>query len=115
MELTVMIAQVLIAVSVLFVWVVRLPNVQREFTEYGLSDVVRNLVGATKISASAWLLAGLWYPGLVFPAAAVMALFMVCAQFFHWRAKHPASKYVASFLLLLLSLYVAVQSRGAAL
>jgi hypothetical protein len=108
----VLIAQVVIALSVLFVWVVRLPNVELEFREYSLPDVVRNLVGATKISAAALLLAGVWYPGLVFPAAAVMTFFMVCAQYFHFKVRHPASKYVASFVLLLLSLYVAVSARG---
>ncbi len=113
METIVAVAQVIIAVSVIFVWVVRLPNVEREFKEYALSDVVRNLVGATKISASALLLAGLWYEGLVFPAAAVMTFFMVCAQYFHFKVRHPMVKYVPSFVLLLLSLYVAYASRSA--
>ncbi len=113
MESIVAVAQVVIAVSVIFVWVVRLPNVEREFKEYALSDVVRNLVGATKISASALLLAGLWYEGLVFPAAATMTFFMVCAQYFHFKVRHPMIKYVPSLVLLLLSVYVAVSSRGA--
>jgi hypothetical protein len=112
MPRTVAIAQVLIAVSVLYVWIARLPNVQREFTEYGLPDVVRNLVGVIKTSAATLLLAGFWYPGLVFPAALVMAFFMVSAQVFHFRVKHPLGKYVASFVLLLLSVYVAAMTRG---
>jgi len=112
MESLVTVAQVIVAVAVLYVWVFRFENVKREFTEYGLSDLVRSAVGAAKISAAAWLLAGLWYPGLVFPAALVMAGFMVCAQFFHFRVRHPASKYVASFVLLLLSLFVAASARG---
>ncbi len=113
MEPLVAVAQVVVALSVLFVWVVRLPNVEKEFTEYGLSDVVRNAVGAAKISAAALLLAGLWYPGLVLPAALTMAVFMLFAQYFHFRVRHPASKYVASLVLLLLSLFVAWSARGA--
>ena len=113
MDITVAIAQVVIAVSVIFVWVVRLPNVEKEFREYELSDVVRNLVGATKISASALLLAGLWYDGLVFPAALVMTFFMVCAQYYHFKVRHPFIKYVPSLVLLLLSLYVAISTRSA--
>jgi len=113
MEVTVAIVQVVIAVSVIFVWVARLPNVEKEFREYALSDVVRNLVGATKISAAALLLAGLWYPGLVFPAALVMTFFMVCAQFFHFKVRHPAIKYVPSLVLLLLSLYLVISTRSA--
>ncbi len=115
METAVAAAQVIVALSVLFVWIVRLPNVEQEFREYALSDVMRNFVGATKISAAALLLAGLWYPGLVFPASVVMAFFMICAQFFHYKARHPASKYAASLLLLLLSLFVAYASRGSVL
>jgi hypothetical protein len=114
MPILVALAQVVIAVSVLFVWVVRLPNVEREFVEYGLPDVVRNLVGASKISAAALLLAGLQYPGLVFPAAVVMSGFMLAAQLFHAKVRHPWSKYAASFVLLLLSLFVAFSSRGVA-
>lgn len=111
MESLIAAAQIVIAVSVFFVWVVRLPNVEREFREYGLSDVVRNAVGAAKMSAAALLLAGLWYPGLVLPAALVMAGFMLCAQYFHFRVRHPLSKYAASFGLLVLSLGVAYASR----
>lgn len=105
------VAQIVIALSVYFVWVTRLTNVEREFREYGLSDIVRNAVGAAKMSAAALLLAGLWYPGLVLPAALVMAGFMLCAQYFHFRVRHPISKYVPSFVLLLLSVAVAVASR----
>jgi hypothetical protein len=107
--------QIVVAVSVLFVWVIRLPNVEREFREYHLSDVVRNAVGAAKISAAALLLAGLWYPGLVLPAASVMACFMLCAQYFHFRARHPAAQYLASFVLLLLSLLLVWSARASLL
>jgi hypothetical protein len=114
MALLVAAAQIVIAASVFFVWIVRLPNVEGEFREYGLSDVVRNAVGAAKMSAAALLLAGLWYPGLVLPAALVMAGFMLCAQVFHVRVRHPMSKYVASFVLLVLSLAVAFAARNPA-
>lgn len=114
MKVLIAAAQIVIAVSVYFVWVTRLPNVEREFREYGLSDLVRNAVGAAKMSAAAFLLAGLWYPGLVLPAAVVMAGFMACAQVFHFRVRHPVSKYLASFVLLLLSIGVAAATRNAA-
>jgi hypothetical protein len=106
------VAQVVIAVSVLFVWVFRLENIEREFREYGLPDLVRNAVGATKIAAATLLLAGLWYPALVFAPAVVMAALMLCAQIPHARARHAPIKYAASFLLLVLSVYVALMARG---
>ncbi len=105
-------AQVVIAISVIFVWVFRLENIEREFREYGIPDLVRNVVGASKIAAATLLLAGLWYPSLVFGPAVVMAVLMVCAQIAHARARHAWHKYAASFLLLLLSVFVALMARG---
>lgn len=106
------VAQVVIAVSVIFVWVFRYDNIQREFREYGLPDLVRNAVGATKIAGATLLLAGLWYPSLVFAPAVVMAVLMFGAQIAHARARHTWHKYVASLLLLVLSVYVALAARG---
>ena len=42
--------QVLIAISVFFVWIFRYGNVTKEFKLFGLSDVTRNLVGASKMA-----------------------------------------------------------------
>jgi len=113
MGITVAIAQVVVALSVFFVWVARLTNVEREFREYHLPDLVRNLVGATKIAAATLLVAGLWFPALVFPAAVTMGAFMLCAQYFHFKVRHPLAQYVPSFVLLVLSVYVAVSAYGA--
>lgn len=112
MGTTVAAAQLAIALSVFFVWVARLSNVEREFREYHLPDLVRNLVGAIKIAAATLLVAGLWFPALVFPAAVTMGGFMVCAQYFHFKVRHPVAKYVPSFVLLVLCVYVAVSAYG---
>ena len=100
-------AQVIIACSIVLVWVVRFPNVVKEFHEYGLPDWVRTLVGATKISLATLLVAGIWYPRLVLIPAILMALLMICAQMAHVKVHHPWQKYVPSFALLVLSLFVA--------
>jgi len=110
MRITVAFAQLVIACSVFFVWVTRLSNVEREFREYHLSDIVRNLVGAAKIAAATLLVAGLWFPALVFPAAVTMGGFMVVAQYYHFKVRHPVVKYVPSFALLVLCAYVAVSA-----
>ena len=65
MENIALTAQIIVALSVLFVWVFRYDNIVKEFKQYGLSDLIRNLVGASKISLSALLIAGVFYPGLV--------------------------------------------------
>ncbi len=82
-------AQVVIALSILLVWVVRFPNVVKEFHEYGLPDWVRTVVGATKISLATLLIAGIWYPRLVLVPALMMALLMVAAQVAHVKVRHP--------------------------
>ena len=99
-------AQVVIALSIAFVWIVHLPNIVKEFHEYGLSDLIRNSVGAAKICLATLLITGIWYRRLVPAAALLMALLMLCAQIAHFRAKHPWRKYLPSLGLLLLSLFV---------
>jgi len=112
MGTTVAVAQVAIALSVMFVWVTRLSNVEREFREYHLPDLVRNLVGVTKIAAATLLVAGLWFPALVFPAAVTMGAFMLCAQYFHFKVRHPVAKYLPSFVLLVMCVHVAMSAYG---
>jgi hypothetical protein len=105
-------AQVIVALSVIYVWIVRLPNIEQEFREYGIPDLVRNAVGASKIALATLLIAGIWYPSLVLIPAAIMAFLMLCAQGAHLKAKHPWQKYVPSLVLLLLSLFVVAVYSG---
>ena len=100
-------AQVFIACSIALVWVVRFPNVVAEFHEYGLSDFMRTLVGAMKISLATLLIAGIWYPAMVKVPALLMACLMVCALAAHLKVHHAWRKYVPSAFLLVLSLFVA--------
>jgi hypothetical protein len=100
-------AQIIIALSICYVWIVRFDNIVKEFKQYGISNLVRNLVGATKIALSTLLVTGIWYESLVFIPAIFMAFLMVCAQIAHFKAKNPWVKFVPSLLLLILSLFVA--------
>ncbi|WGK64510.1 DoxX family protein [Croceiramulus getboli] len=107
MELLSTLAIVVIAVSIVIVWVFRFDNIVKEFKEYGLSDLTRNMVGAAKISISTLLVAGIWYPALVPVPALLMAGLMICAQIAHISVKNPFHKFLPSLCLLLLSLFVA--------
>ncbi|MGY3054077.1 hypothetical protein ACVWYG_002280 [Pedobacter sp. UYEF25] len=100
-------AQLIIAISIAYVWIIRYDNLVVEFKEYGLSNLTRNFVGATKIALSTLLVAGIWYPKLVLIPALLMAGLMLCAQVAHIKVNHPLSKYIPSFILLLLSLFAA--------
>ncbi|MFV8336292.1 DoxX family protein [Flavobacterium sp. RSP29] len=102
------IAQLVIALSVSYVWIFRLDNILAEFKQYGISDLTRNAVGATKIALSTLLITGIWYPELVFIPALLMAFLMASAQIFHFKAKNPWSKHFPSLFLLALSLFVAL-------
>ncbi len=100
-------AQIIIAVSIAIVWIFRFDNIIKEFRQYNLPDLVRNLVGATKISLATLLVAGIWFPSLVLIPALIMAFLMLSAQWFHYKAKNPVIKFLPSLALLFLSLFVA--------
>jgi len=108
----VMYAQILIAASIVIVWVFRFENILLEFKEYGIPDLVRNIVGALKISLSTLLITGIWYPNLVFFPALIMAFLMLCAHLAHFKVHHPFYKYLPSFGLMLLSIFVAFIHSG---
>ncbi len=104
------IAQVIVALSIGYVWIFRFDNIVKEFRQYGLSDLTRSLVGATKIVLSTLLVAGIWYPALILIPALLMAFLMVSAQFFHFKIRNSWQKHVPSLLLLILSLFIAYAS-----
>ena len=101
------ICQVTVAISVLFVWIFRYHNVLKEFKQFGLSDITRNMVGSSKTILSSLLVVGIWHKELVLISSVLMALFMVAAQFFHFKVKNPFIKHLPSLILLLLSAYIA--------
>ena len=66
----------------------RYDNIVIEFEQYGLSSLLRNIVGASKISLATILVMGIWHNEYLFAASTIMAFLMLCAQFFHFRAKN---------------------------
>lgn len=105
------IAQIIVAFSIVIVWVFRFYNVEKEFKQYHLSDLTRNIVGATKIALSTLLIAGIWYPDLVLIPALLLAFLMVSAQYFHFKSGNPWRKHIPSFFLLILCLFIAAVSQ----
>ncbi|MBN2175735.1 MAG: DoxX family protein [Bacteroidales bacterium] len=104
------IAQLIVAVSIVIVWVFRFDNILKEFKQYGLSDLIRTMVGSAKIALATLLVAGIWYPSLVLIPAFIMAFLMLSAQYFHFKVKNPWQKRMPSLLLLLLCLFIAAVS-----
>lgn len=101
------IAQAIVALSIVIVWVFRFDNIVKEFKQYGLSDLTRTIVGSTKIVLATLLVAGIWYPSLVLIPALIMAFLMISAQYFHFKVKNSFQKRLPSMLLLLLCLFIA--------
>ena len=64
MENLATLAQLVVSVSVIIVWVFRYDNIVVEFKQYGISDLLRNIVGASKISLATILLLAICYDGL---------------------------------------------------
>ena len=110
MENLMNLAQIVVAVSVLFVWTFRFHNVLKEFKQFGLSDLTRNFVGATKIALSTLLVVGIWYSSLVFIPSVLIGLLMVSAQYFHFKIKNPFIKHLPSLILLILCVVIAYLS-----
>tara|TARA_B110000459_G_C16122610_1_gene278741 strand:- start:103 stop:447 length:345 start_codon:yes stop_codon:yes gene_type:complete len=112
MENISILAQLIVAASIIIVWVFRYDNIVLEFKQYGISDLVRNAVGASKIALAATLALGVAYDVPVVAASLCMAVLMICAQACHVKVKNPLKKYVPSALLLLLCLFVAAFNYG---
>jgi hypothetical protein len=110
MENLIHLAQIIVAISVVFVWTFRYHNVVKEFKQFGLSDLTRNIIGATKISLATLLVVGIWYPSLVLIPSILMGLLMIGAQYFHFKISNPFIKHLPSLILLLLSAFIAYSS-----
>ena len=104
------IAQVIVALSIVYVWVFRFDNIVKEFNQYGLNNLTRSLVGSAKIASSTLLVAGIWYPDLVLIPALLIAFLMLSAQYFHFKVGNPWLKHVPSLFLLILCLFIAAVS-----
>jgi len=75
-------------------------SLKEEFAAYGLPDVAFYVVGLLKVGSALALIAGLWMPELVAPAAGIVALLMVGALGMHVKVKDPLMKSLPAFLML---------------
>lgn len=112
MENVSILAQLIVSASIIIVWVFRYDNIVAEFKQYGLSDTIRNIVGASKIILATILALDVWYELPVIAAALSMAFLMICAQAFHVKVRNPLKKYVPSAFLFLLSVFIAAFHHG---
>lgn len=119
MNSVVMVIQVIIALGIFNVWLLRYRkatgwrggnarNLKEEFDVYGLPGWFMRLVGFLKLLFAALLIAGTWFPPVTKPAAFGMAILMLGAVSMHVKVKDPWKRSLPAFLMLALSLIVAV-------
>ncbi len=103
-------AQIIVATSVAYVWIFRYDVIIKEFKLFGLSDLTRTFVGASKVALATLLVTGIWYPSLVPISAVAMGLFMLAAQYYHFKIKNPFIKRLPSLILLILCVFITLVS-----
>lgn len=113
------IAQIVIALGIFNVWIIRrdrstpyrpegASNMEEEFRRYGFPDWVRLSVGSTKVVLAVLLLVGVVFAPLAVGAAALMGVLMIAAVAAHVRVGDPWMKAVPATLMLTLSAIVVI-------
>ena len=123
MENLIHILQVVIALGLLNVWLIRASkstpyrggeagSMREEFKVYGLPDCVMYLVGGLKIIIALAMIAGIWFPLLVLPSSVLLIILMVGAFIMHLKVKDPMMKAIPSIIMLVLGIAVGVLSQS---
>jgi hypothetical protein len=113
--------QVVVALGLLNVWILRFnkttqyrggnaKNLKEEFAAYGLPSWFVYVVGALKIGSALALLAGVWFPALVFPAAALVVLLMLGALAMHLKVGDPVVKSLPAGLMFLMGVIISLST-----
>lgn len=119
MENLAILLQIIVALGLLNVWLVRFnrktdyrgggaTSMREEFSAYGLPPSSLHVVGALKILGAVALIAGIWIPETVLPAAVVIALLMLGAVAMHLKVNDPAKKFLPAATVLILTLAIIV-------
>lgn len=83
-------------------------NMKEEFEVYGMSENTMYAVGATKVGLASMMLAGHWFPRLVRPASAGLAVMMLGAIGMHVKVKDPIKRALPAITVFSLSTISAI-------
>lgn len=119
MSTLILVAQIVVALAILNVWLLRAQkatawrggdatNMREEFAVYGLPEWFMRVVGALKVTFAALLVAGIWVPALTKPAAVGLGLLMLGAVVMHFKVGDPPRKSLPAFTLLALCAAIAL-------
>lgn len=121
MHIFTMILQVIVALGLLNVWLMRFNQttsyrggnartLQEEFEAYSLPAWFYYLIGILKIGSAILLLLGLWIPQLVLPVSCIVSILMVGAIAMHVKIGDQWKKSLPAIIMLILSLGIVVGS-----
>ena len=113
METVALICQILIALGIVNVWLLRpgkstawrgggARTMKEEFAVYGLPGWAMVLVGLLKLLFAAGLIAGIWIPALTIPSAAGIGVLMLGAVAMHFKVHDPPKKSLPAFTMFIL-------------
>jgi len=119
MDIVGLIAQIIVGLGILNVWVLRFnratayrggdaENMREEFLAYGLPVWLMYIVGTLKVTCALMLLAGVWIQVLVLPAAIGLAVLMAGAIAMHLKVKDPPRKVMPAMIVFLLCVVAAM-------
>jgi hypothetical protein len=122
MEHLQVILQVVIALGIANVWLVRAKrptpyrgagaqSMKEEFAAYGLSEGAMRVIGGFKLLFAAMLIVGIWVPALVLPAALGLGALMLGAVAMHVKIKDAAIRALPAFCMLCMSVGVVLLAR----
>ena len=109
------ILQIVAALGLLNVWLLRFNrrtgyrggdagSMVEEFAAYGLPAWFAYVIGALKVGSALALIAGIWRPAVVLPAAALISILMLGALAMHARIRDPLKKFLPALGMLVLCL-----------
>lgn len=115
------VVQIVAALGLLNVWLLRArrstayrggaaTNMREEFAAYGLPAWMVAVVGVLKVGAALALIAGIWYPPIVLPAALLICVLMLGALAMHFRIHDALRKSAPAAGMLVLALLIVVGS-----
>lgn len=119
MHMSLIFLQLLVALALLNVWLVRSGRVTRyrggnaqsmreEFEAYGLPPWSMWVIGVLKVGAACALIAAVWLPSLAAPVAMLIGVLMLGALVMHARVRDPLMKSAPAAAILVLCVGIGV-------
>ena len=117
MEIIRIILQVIVALGILNVWLLRAgkstpfrgggaQTLRQEFGSYGLPFWFMCVIGVLKVALALTLLVAIWIPRLAAPAAIGLGLLMLGALVMHLKVQDPLKKSVPALCVLALCIAI---------